>query len=509
LKSKLKFNIETTRLIKEKTQYAPGLSVYLLIGCDDFGFSVAETLRDQGVETVIVDGDRTRVEHLRNLGYREKEAVFGNPSSPDVLERAGLERAEVVLIMLPDYSEVEKVLQLINRLKGKLRIDPVVVVRVLEEAYAEDAKAMGASDVFPVNQLLTTSAVERFGELKLMVNEKRLRRFLEGERTRRGRLAIILQTNPDPDSIASGVAMKLYAKAFGVDADIIYDGVIGHPQNRALVNLLELEMLESRDVEFGVYRWFALVDVATHAHCALPPDCRPTIVVDHHAIPASEVEARIKDITPVAATSTILTSYLRFAGVEIDRPTATALLLGILTDTMNLIRRPTHLDTRAYEYLWGLADPDLLRRLISPTMPPEGLDVLMRAGRVSKIIGHHLFSNLGEVKDRDIIAYVSDFLLNREGITTTFVYGVVGKEIYVSVRTKDVSLHLGKALREAFSDIGSAGGHASMAGATIPISVFKTTKKNLKRKVDWVLRTRFLETVGGLRPRKRHKRSKK
>jgi nanoRNase/pAp phosphatase (c-di-AMP/oligoRNAs hydrolase) len=294
-----------------------------------------------------------------------------------------------------------------------------------------------------------------------------------------------------------------------VDADIIYDGVIGHPQNRALVNLLGLEMLESRDVVFDAYRWFALVDVATHAHCALPPGYIPTVVIDHHAVPMSEVKAVVKDITPVAATSTLLANYLKFAGIEIDRPTATALLLGILTDTMNLIRRPTHLDTRAYEYLWGLADLDLLRRLISPTIPPEGLDVLMRAGRVSKTIGPHLFANLGEVKDRDIIAYVSDFLLNREGITTTFVYGVLGKEVHVSVRTKDVSLHLGKALRGAFSDMGSAGGHAGMAGATISISAFKATRRNLKRKMDRVLRTRFLEAVGALKPRKRRKGPKK
>jgi nanoRNase/pAp phosphatase (c-di-AMP/oligoRNAs hydrolase) len=483
--------------------------MYLVVGCDDFGFSIAEALRSRGMETVVVEGDKARVDHLRNLGYREKEVVLGDPSSPEVLERAGLERAEVVLIMLPDYPKTEKVLRTINGLRGKLRADPVIVARVLDEACAEDVKALGASDVFPVNQLLATSALERFEELKLMTNEKRLRRLFVRERARGGRLAVVLQTNPDPDSIASGVALKLYARAFGVDADIIYDGIIGHPQNRALVNLLELEMLEAADVRFEDYRLFALVDVATHAHCGLPSSIIPTIVIDHHAIPASEVEARVKDIVPVAATSTILASYLKFAGVQIDRPTATALLLGILTDTMNFTRWWTPLDTQAFEYLCRLADRDLLRRLFSPTVSPETLDVIVRAVKASKVVEGYLFANIGEVKDRDIVAYTSDFLLNREGVTTAFIYGVVGKEIYVSARTKDVSLHLGKALREAFSDLGSAGGHASMAGATIPVSSLRPTKRNLKQKMDRVLRTRFLEVVGVLKPRKRRGKSKK
>jgi nanoRNase/pAp phosphatase (c-di-AMP/oligoRNAs hydrolase) len=278
-----------------------------------------------------------------------------------------------------------------------------------------------------------------------------------------------------------------------------------------LVNLLELRMLEASDIRFDDYRWFALVDVATRAHCALPPGMIPTIVIDHHAVPASEVEARVKDITPVAATSTILTNYLKFAGVRIDRPTATALLLGIFTDTMRFLRGFTPLDLQAFEYLWGLADRDLLRKLFSPTVAPESLDIFVRAVKASRIVEGYLFANVGEVEDRDIIADASDwdFLLNREGVTTTFVYGIVGKNIYISARTKDVSLHLGKSFREAFSDLGSAGGHASMAGATIPISALKTTKRNLKRKMDRVLRAKFLEAVGVLRPRKRRRKSPK
>ena len=42
-----------------------------------------------------------------------------------------------------------------------------------------------------------------------------------------GRLAIVLPNDPDPNSVTSGVAMELYAKAFGIGADIISGEIIG------------------------------------------------------------------------------------------------------------------------------------------------------------------------------------------------------------------------------------------------------------------------------------------
>ncbi len=489
--------------------------MYLVIGCDDFGFQIFEALKSRGMEVVVVDADKSRIDHMRNLGYKESEAVAGDPSSPEILKRAGFERAEAVLVILPDHDGAEKVVQTVNELKARVRTDPVIVVRVSDDAYAEDYRKMGASDVLPVNQLFADSAISRFEEIKLMINERRLRRFFESEKLSVGKLAIVLQTNPDPDSIASGVALKLYAKAFGRDADLIYDGIIGHPQNRALVNLFNLELHESKDVNLNTsYKWFALVDVSSSAYCALPPTITPTIVLDHHSVPASEVKGRIVDIIHVAAASTILTNYLKFAKIEIDDKTATALLLGLFTDTLNLIGRGfTPLDLQAFQYLWEIADRDLLRRLLSPSVPHESLDVLARAVKSAKVHEGYLFANVGEVKDRDMIADTADNLLRREGVTTTFVYGTVGNDLYVSARTKDMSMHVGKTLKAAvefFKDSGgTAGGHATMAGATIPVSAFRTSKGGLKTAADKLLKTKFLEAAGVLKPRKPRKPRKK
>ncbi|MBA7617936.1 manganese-dependent inorganic pyrophosphatase [subsurface metagenome] len=478
-----------------------GERVYLVLGCGDVGFSVASRLKKRGVELVVVDKNIEKIELFKKMGY---SAFVGDFCLLNVLKDAGISRAEVILLMVPDFRTTGRALGAINRLKAELKIDPVVVARVLDEAETVEVKRLGASDALPSSQILANFTLSRFEELKGMVKEKRLRALLR--ELSGGMIAIVLQTNPDPDGIASGVALKRYAKAFGIDADIIYDGSIGHQQNRALVNLLDLNLLRAEDVKLNNYTAFALVDVATHANCALPKDILPTIVIDHHPVPSSEVHARYQDITIVGSTSTLLTNYLRYAAVEIDGATAAALVIGTLTDTMNFTRGTTPTDFDAFEHLMKLADVELLGKLQSPAISPEALDVLARAIKGSKLNGGYLITNVGEVDDRDTLPQAADFLLKREGVQTVLVYGIWNNSVCASARTNDIAIHLGQALRQAFGEIGSAGGHARMAGAMIPLKAIKAkSKRVLKRAIDRQVGRKFFEVVGVTKPSKRRK----
>jgi len=92
---------------------------------------------------------------------------------------------------------------------------------------------------------------------------------------------------------------------------------------------------------------------------------------------------------------------------------------------------------------------------------------------------------------------------------TAFVYGICGDAVYASARTNDVSLHLGQVLKQAFLPIGTAGGHARMAGATILLRAFgRVSKRALKAEIDRKVGRRFLEVIGVVEPRARRKRAK-
>jgi len=482
--------------------------VYLVLGCGDVGFSIASKLKESRADVTVVDIDKKNVERLKKIGFR---AVLGDFRNPETLLGAGIKNSEMVFITSSYFSVTSEVLKVINKLKEEFEIDPVVVARISDDGERDEAKLLGATDVLAPPQIIA-DFITNMEKLRIMVNEKRLRAIVK---TMRGKMAIILQRNPDPDSIASGAALKLYAKAAGgPEADLIYDGEIGYSQNRALINLLNLNLIKADEhkVDFGEYNGqFALVDVSTHTNCPLPKEIMvPKIVIDHHAVPSGEVRALYKDISHVGATATLLTNYLRYGFVDIDPATAAALVIGILTDTNNFTRGATPLDYEAFQYLMQRADADIIKQLQRPSLSSEMLDVLSKAVRNRKLVGGYLTVNLGEVKERDMIPQVADFLLNLEGVTTTLAYGMVGNHIHASARTKDVSLNLGEILKKAFSEVGSGGGHLQMAAAKIPLRALgRVSKRSIRREMDWLVRQKFLETVGVVKPSKRRRKRSK
>ncbi|MEM2250755.1 MAG: DHH family phosphoesterase [Candidatus Hadarchaeales archaeon] len=485
--------------------------MYMLIGCDDFGFSLLRELSGRRMKIVVIEDNPERVRHLKKIGYSDDSVLVGDPASPDTLLKASIEKMDAVLITFPDFEKNLKILRTIRNLfEGPLKtlnvmgLTPVVMVRVKDEAEKTEVEKNGGSGILPENQLMASAASVLFDEISLMLKEKTLRRLMEDMRRKAGRLAIILQTNPDPDSIASGVALKLYAKRMGVDADIIYDGVIGLPENVALINLLNAELKEANSVDLDKdYQWTALVDVATSANCALPPEKIPTIIIDHHIVPESEIKGNFVAIFPVASTSTIMTSFLRHANIQIDSVTATALMMGLLTDTMWLTRELTEIDLENFRYLSGLMDRSLFQRIrmVSSHPSPEHIELLSKALKASKIKGDFRFVNLGEVDKREDIAIVADYLLSYEGPNTVVVYGKMDGNIYVSARTKLDTLHLGKLMKDSFSNIGSGGGHAKMAGATIPLKAFPADMS--KSKINSEIQRRILVAAGVVKKRKR------
>jgi nanoRNase/pAp phosphatase (c-di-AMP/oligoRNAs hydrolase) len=473
--------------------------MYLLLGCGDVGFALAQKLKAAGMATTLVDRDEKKIEHLKKLGFR---AYKGDFCKPEALRVAGIQKAEVVLVLTSNYGITKRALGAINQLKLDLGIDPVVVARVGDEVEVPEVKKLGATEAVSSSKILAEFTFEKFHDLEAAVREKRLRAVLSGVR---GKVAIILHTNPDPDAIASGLAFKRYIKTLGIDADMIYDGQIRHQQNRALVNLLDIELMEADKVELNRYGAHILIDVATTANCALPEDIVPAVVIDHHPVIAAEVKGEYQDLSTVGATATLVTNYLKYAGIELDKPIATALAFGILTDTLNFTRGAQKLDFDAYEYLLQHADVELLNKLQTPALSPETLSVLARAIRGSKVKGGYLVSNVGEVKDRDAIPQAADYLLRREGVMAALVYGICGNVVQVSGRTSDIRLHMGKVLHDAFGKMGSAGGHASIGGATIPLRVFGKAKDKrvLKAAIDRAIGRKFWIALGALRPRRR------
>ena len=69
---------------------------------------------------------------------------------------------------------------------------------------------------------------------------------------------------------------------------------------------------------------------------------------------------------------------------------------------------------------------------------------------------------------------MADFYLQLEAVQWTVVSGVVNDQMVVSVRNLGYSRNAGDFVRRWFNDIGSAGGHRTMAKAVVPLEAFQT-----------------------------------
>src|SRR6185369_2772891 len=80
---------------------------------------------------------------------------------------------------------------------------------------------------------------------------------------------------------------------------------------------------------------------------------------------------------------------------------------------------------------------------------------------------------LGTVPREDYITYAADFFLDLEDVKWTIISGVVNEMLIISVRNLGYTRNAGEFVKRWFAEIGSAGGHRSMAKAVVPMDKFR------------------------------------
>src|SRR5262245_59176095 len=286
------------------------------------------------------------------------------------------------------------------------------------------------------------------------------------------RVLILMQDDPDPDAIASALALKALLGRSRATAPLCTFGTITRPENVAMCKILEIEVEEIDARALAQFDRMALVDVQPSFLEEIGHEV--DLVIDHHPV-ERPIKARIKDVRPwYGATSTILVEYLRAADVKITQRLATALLYGIKSDTLGLERGGTKADLDAFAFLYLLANHNALRRIERPELSEAALDVLAQGLTRRRIVRGVFFSHLGRVATVDQIPQFADFGLQAEGVEWSVVSGIVDDEVHISVRNVGYVRSAGDVVRAAFGDVGSAGGHRTMAKAVVSLERLTT-----------------------------------
>jgi nanoRNase/pAp phosphatase (c-di-AMP/oligoRNAs hydrolase) len=286
------------------------------------------------------------------------------------------------------------------------------------------------------------------------------------------RVLILPHNDPDPDAIASAVALRhLLAQRLGVEVNIAYKGIIGRAENKALVRYLGYPLRRLTGSDLRQPLPIALVDTQPGAgNNALPSNSTATIVIDHHPWLEVTAAAHFVDVrSDVGATSTILTEYLQAAGIEPSPPLATALFYGIKTDTMGLGRGASPTDTDAYFYLQPRIDVDALVEIERAQVPAEYFKSLSASVQAAQVHDGVVISYVGPISYPDLAAEMADILLRLEGTRWVICMGVYQDNLILAVRTRSRRGGAGQLVRAIVGDRGTAGGHGAMAGGQVPM----------------------------------------
>ena len=328
--------------------------------------------------------------------------------------------------------------------------------------------------------------------VKTRLRVKKLGELLEGK----SNLLIIMQDNPDPDSIAAAVALRKLANSLGnVQCSITHGGTVGRGENRALVRYLGLNLRPCGEIEFEKFDLVAMVDTQPGAgNNCLPANISSNIVVDHHALRRATRSSQLIDIRRgYGATATILCEYLVEAGITPDMPLATALLYGIRSDTQELGREGSRADIRAMGILFPLANKRMLGEIQRGSVERGYFAMLAEALKNARVYGKCIITGLGDTENPDMIGEVADLLERDEEVWWAMCSGFFGDKLLVSIRTSEEGKRADEVMRQIVARRGTGGGHQTYAGGQIPLRTGTLTERvNLEKLVE----QKFLKAVG-------------
>lgn len=311
----------------------------------------------------------------------------------------------------------------------------------------------------------------------------RFREIIEGL-TPLTKVAILTQDNPDPDAMGSALGVAYLCRRLNSEigsADIFYGGTISHPQNKTMVNILGLPMRKMKQFREEDYQLVIVVDVASTGKKNLQStDVKPDIIIDHHR-DDPEGEYLLKDIRPIGSAASIVTSYIREYGLDLESGedngtdsvsnVATGLLVGIKTDTNELTSpNVTPLDFQCYEYLLKLTDRKKLFQIINYAIPSYLYQLKARAYQDLEIKQSAAVAGVGIIKpsQRDAIPIIADELLRMEGTETVVAYAIVEDRIVASLRTTNDGIEMNSFCHQIFGEEFS-GGKLGCGGAAVPL----------------------------------------
>ncbi|MGA9252715.1 MAG: monovalent cation:proton antiporter-2 (CPA2) family protein [Roseobacter sp.] len=112
----------------------------IIAGIGRFGQIVNRLVQASGFKTVVLDHDMETIAVMRRFGYK---GFLGDPTRPDILRAAGIEKAKVLCVALDDPEAAIKLVKYARSLRADLHI----IARARDRTYVYRLFQAGANDI--------------------------------------------------------------------------------------------------------------------------------------------------------------------------------------------------------------------------------------------------------------------------------------------------------------------------------------------------------------------------
>lgn len=309
------------------------------------------------------------------------------------------------------------------------------------------------------------------------------------------RVVFVSHVQPDPDSLGSMLGLAhLVETKLDKPTIITRDGLINRAENRAMVEVLHLDLCPVDAMTWEAGDAVVMVD-------SQPKTGRHTLaegipiyaVLDHHETPGELTGVPFVDVRPnFGATCTLVNRYLNDQGIIPPEKVATALLYGIETEMTGYPREASQQDDDALIQLYPLADKDLLAQIRNARLPHSHFGCLLQALQSSFIYDRLIISWVNPLPQPEQAAEVVDFMIRFEEVDWAVCAGVYEDQLILSVRSAKQNARSGELLRKVVGDLGRAGGHDRRAGGCISLT---STSMSAIEDLQSELRRRFLKAL--------------
>jgi hypothetical protein len=306
-----------------------------------------------GFDVEFIVESKPAARRLHDLGVH---VVVGDPRRTETYIKADITPGTCVIIEDNGRRSLKKILEAVRDAGGTL-------VYVLGAAWAHRPPASASRNSRRVSGRRVLSMAELFGAAADRVQPvadpcevlQYQRYFSDADR-----VLILLHNDPDPDAMASGLALRNVLHRTKTTAIIGAVQGVTRPENLRMLNLLDIHVEAVTPESVKEYSRIAMVDVQPHYFGGLID--RADLVIDHHpeqpgVRPCSRTSAPTTG-PPARSSPSTFAPWTSTSRSERRRRCCT-----IKSDTLFFNRQTNRVDIEAFSYLYPLADAALIRKM--------------------------------------------------------------------------------------------------------------------------------------------------